>query len=335
MTRRTILGWRLDEHGASVARLPGGATQPLAERIVAVGANGDAELDSVLTGLARDAGIGPGASHALVFAPGWSARFPTSRESVAAALDAFATAFPNGPLVVLSTDGALLTPDTARRQPLAAAGATWAAVAAVIGESRPNALVVHMGPGRTDIVPLSDGRIVALGRTDPERLVDAELIPQGVYTTPVEAVIDRVPLWDSAVPLVPGRAELADVHTWRGAIPEGAVERDGEPLTHRTAGQRLAQALGGDRDYIDETAVGLAAAAVAAAQLERLRSALQLVRTRTTPDRVVAAGPGAFLAAEAAAWLRLPVERWAGPDGRAIPPETAVAWLLAQEPDDD
>lgn len=332
---RAVIGWCLGRGAASAARFAGSADaipERSAARPIHPGGT-PADLVSCITELARDVGSGPGASHALVLSSEWSSCFGTLAEAVTRALDGFAAALPGAQLHLLTVDGELTPPENARAQPLTVANASWAAAAALAGEAYPDALYVEVGPGRTELVPLAGGSIVATGRTDAERLLAGELLPTGVHTSPVESLLVEVPLWDGTVAVIPGVAITADVHVWRGAVPPGSLTVEGQPLSHARAGQRLARAVGGDRDFIDETAVGLIASALARAQVNRVRQAIERATAAAPGRTVLIAGPGAFVATEATRGLELPVVRWKGrPD--LLTPEAAVGWLLAQEPND-
>ncbi|HET8648857.1 MAG TPA: hypothetical protein VFL95_02360 [Gemmatimonadales bacterium] len=332
---RAVIGWWLGQSTAAAARFAGNepaAPDRDAARPIQPG-GGTAELVSCITELARDVGSGPGASHAVVLGHDWSAGFATLGAAVSCALDGFAAALPGAPLYLLTVDGELAVPESVRTEPLRVAGACWAAAAALAAEVYPDALYVAVGPSRTELVSLSGGAIAAAGRTDAERLLAGELLPTGVHTSPVESLLGEVPLWDGTVAIIPGIAVMADVHVWRGALAPGSVTVDGRPLTHARAGQRLARAVGGDRDFIDETAVGLIAAALARAQVNRVRQAIERAIASQPGRTVLVTGPGAFVATEATRGLELDVIRWKGRP-ELLTPEAAVGWLLAQEPNE-
>jgi len=51
------------------------------------------------------------------------------------------------------------------------------------------------------VVPIQGGRVVARGRTDPERLLAGELVYTGTVRTNVAAIVPRVPLWGGECPV--------------------------------------------------------------------------------------------------------------------------------------
>ena len=63
--------------------------------------------------------------------------------------------------------------------PLSVAAANWAATARAVAMHHPDALLVDIGTTTTDLVPIVGGEVVAVGHTDPERLMSAELLYTG------------------------------------------------------------------------------------------------------------------------------------------------------------
>jgi hypothetical protein len=294
------------------------------------------ELAHLLTDLGREVGAGPGAEHAITLAGDLSAIGRTRRASVTAVLDAYEQTFPRAALSVLATDGRLLASDVARQEPFAVSGTRWLATGELVAEGYPDAVLVDMGSSLTDIVPIAGGAVVAVGRTDPERLLEGELLGTGAVATPVEAVAARVPLWDGEVRVAGGFALMGDVHLWRGALPAGDYTdpaRDGREATREHAGDRLARVACGDREMLDELTIGRIAATFATAQVAELAALLERVRKRHASIRVaVVNGVGTFVAAEAARTTGLSVERLADRFGTAparAAPALSVARLLA------
>lgn len=336
---RGILGWSLGTHSIAVARIPADTIEPdrLVRRPGRLPASA-AEFAALLTDLGREVGAGPGAEHAITMAGDLSAIGRMRRDSVAAVLDAYEATFPRAALNVLATDGGLLAPEDARRLPYAVTGTRWLAAGELVAEGYPDAVLVDMGSMFTDLVPIAGGEVVAVGRTDPERLLEGELLGTGAVATPVEAVATRVPLWDGEVRVAGGFALMGDVHLWRGALPAedyADPARDTREPTRAHAGDRLARAVCGDCEMLDELTIGRVAATFAAAQVAELSALLERMRRRHPSVRTaVVTGVGTFVAAEAARTAGMPVERLADrfgtPAARAAP-ALAVARLLARQ----
>ena len=149
-------------------------------------------------------------------------------------------------------------------------------------------ILVDVGSTTTDIIPISRGEVVALGRTDPDRLASGELVYTGALRTPVEAVVRRVPLGTAAASVsAEGFALTGDVHLWLGRLPaeDYTVNTpDGRPASREFAGERLARVVCADRDMLAEEDIDRLAGAVAEAQLEDVARAISRVRDRHPRD---------------------------------------------------
>src|SRR5262245_18971252 len=84
----------------------------------------------------------------------------------------------------------------------AVASANWHASARFVATRRAQALFVDIGSTTTDIVPLRDGQVEAVGYTDDERLVSEELVYTGSTRKPVMEVCEHVPFAVQRAPLV-------------------------------------------------------------------------------------------------------------------------------------
>lgn len=174
--------------------------------------------------------------------------YETKREGVAAILAAVRFASAGRRIRVWSTDGQFLDPEQAQQNHLLVASANWHALATFVGRYVPNgpATLIDIGSTTTDLIPMLDGRPVARGRTDPERLRHYELVYTGVRRTPVMALMEsRVAAEVFATTL--------DVYLWLGMIPEtfeDSETADGRPATQAQAFNRLCRMVCGDRDCI-------------------------------------------------------------------------------------
>jgi (4-(4-[2-(gamma-L-glutamylamino)ethyl]phenoxymethyl)furan-2-yl)methanamine synthase len=295
-------------------------------------------LVALLRQMLREVGGADATPHAVTMTAELSQIFRTKREGVHFVLHALETAFSTASINVYTVGGRFLSPADARQRPLAVAAANWAATARAIAVHHPNALLVDIGTTTTDLVPIVGGEVVAVGTTDPERLMSAELVYTGALRTPAEAIASYVPLGDALASVsAEGFALAGDVHVWRGDLDPAdytCPTPDGRPTTREFAGERLARVVCADRDMLDEAAITRLADALARAQTRSIRAAIQRVLEPHPSIRVaVVTGLGAFLGVVAARALNLdvvPLSQELGEAGARCAPAVAVALLLEQ-----
>jgi (4-(4-[2-(gamma-L-glutamylamino)ethyl]phenoxymethyl)furan-2-yl)methanamine synthase len=273
--------------------------------------------------------------HAVTMTAELSQAFRTKREGVGYVLDALEAGFASDNLHVYTVEGEFVSPEEARRRPLHVAASNWAATARWVARRLPAAILIDIGSTTTDIIPIADGHVVALGHTDPERLATGELVYTGALRTPVEALVRRVPLWgEHAGVSAEGFAQVGDVHLWLGHLrPEDYLCRtpDGRPATIEFAAARLARVVCGDREMLSDDDITAIAVAVVEAQLSAIGKGLDRVRQRWPALSVaVTTGLGGFLAKRAglaAGLATVSLDTEMGVDSQAAP-AAAVASLL-------
>ena len=293
-------------------------------------------LAPLLRSLANAVGASAHDRHAVTMTAELSQMFRTKREGVAFVLDAVTKAFPTASLSVFTVDGSFVSPSDALNEPLAVAASNWAATASVVALDHPNAILIDIGTTTADIIPIVEGRPAALGTTDPARLASGELVYTGALRTPVEAIIQRVPLGTSLAGVSAESFTLiGDIHVWRGDLaPDdySVSAPDGRPASREFAGERIARVVCADREMLDDLAISAIADAVAEAQVEHVCRAISRVRERhRTLRTAVVTGLGSFIATRAARQTGLSVIQLAdtlGADGARCAPAAAVALLL-------
>ena len=145
--------------------------------------------------------------------------FRTKREGVRFVLDAV-EAVSRAPVRRLHhrRRGSWITA-TARAHPLDVAASNWVATAMLVGRFVPDALLVDIGSTTTDVIPVVGGRVAAVGRTDPERLLAGELVYTGVLRTNVAAIVRSVPFRGGQCPVASELfAVSGDVHVLLGTL---------------------------------------------------------------------------------------------------------------------
>lgn len=333
---RSVVGWDIGGVNTKVARVAGG-------NVLAAYAHpyelqrAPTALGAVLRTLAETIGAREEDSHAVTMTAELSQMFRTKRDGVAFVLDAVLAALPNAAVRVYAVDGRFLAVDVARAEPLAVAASNWAATARLVARRYPDALLLDTGTTTTDVVPVVGGKLAAIGRTDPERLVTGELVYTGAVRTPAEAIASHVPLGDALAGVsAEGFALSGDVHVWRGDLaPDdySVAAPDGRPPTREFAGERLARVVCADRELLDDAGVSTIADALADAQVAQIAAGVRQVCARNPSlRRAVVTGVGAFLGARAARSAGLDVVSLAeslGEDAARCAPAAAVALLLA------
>jgi probable H4MPT-linked C1 transfer pathway protein len=262
--------------------------------------------------------------------------FRTKREGVNMILDTI-RAVAQGRLAVFTTDGVFVDEAQARARPLAVAASNWMATAVLVARHVPRALLVDIGTTTTDVVPIQGSRVVAIGRTDPERLLSGELVYTGAVRTNVAAIVRSVPLWGGECPVAAEHfAVSGDAHLLLGDLDDAGYAGptpDGRAPTAACAAERLARVVCADVEMLTAAELLAIARAIAEAQTRQIAAAIQRVAWGLSkPMDVIVTGLGAFLARRAAA-----VAGFSSRDLNDVlhvdvgwaAPAAAIAWLLA------
>lgn len=339
-----VIGWDIGGVNTKAARVAGDVALAARNEPFEI-QRAPSTISARLREIASRLGSEPADAHAITMTAELSQFFRTKRDGVAYVLDAAANAFPNSRILVYATDGCFLELAEARETPLLVAASNWVATAELVATIVSDAILVDVGTTTTDIIPIAQGRVAALGRTDPERLVSGELLYLGAVRTAVEAIVHHVPLHDGQAGVSAESFALSgDVHVWRGDLTADgytAPTPDGRPANRDFAGERLARVVCADRELLDDSDIDRIAAHVADAMVARIAASIARVRTRHTHlDTAVIAGHGAFLARGAARRAGLHIasdDLLAAGQSRTVGAEPALAvarllerWLGAQ-----
>lgn len=204
-------------------------------------------------------------------------------------------------VLVYLVDGRFVSSAEARREPLLAAASNWHALAAFAArwaQTVPG-ILIDIGSTTSDLIPLVEGRPVARGQTDPERLASGELVYTGVKRSPVCAICPTLS-WHGR----PCRtaqewfATSGDAYVLSGDLPEEPQAdwtADGRPATKSFAAARLARAICADRTLFSAEDAQRAAGEIAEAQLKLLAAAFEQVTAQLTAEVAIVAGEGEFL----------------------------------------
>ena len=237
--------------------------------------------------------------------------FASKREGVESILEAIKQAADGRHTRVYLTDGKLVTPEAAKRQPLRAAASNWHALATFASrylDDATDGMLIDIGSTTTDLIPLTASGPAARGATDTERLDFGELVYSGVRRNPVCSLVREVPYRDSLIP-VAGElfATLVDVYIILGDLNEEPASRataDGRPATKADSRARLARMICADSDIFNHRDAVRMAQYIADEHrqmiVDRAKVAWQLP---TPPQKVVLGGSGESVAAKVAKFL--------------------------------
>ena len=211
--------------------------------------------------------------------------YQTKREGVNHILKCAAEAFAGVPVFVLDVDATLRPIESAKSEPLRVAAANWAATGWLVSQLIKTCVIIDVGSTSTSIIPVVDGRIVAAGKTDLEKLMNGELVYTGSLRTNVAATVRSVPLRDGAARVSSELfAQSGDVHLVLGNITEEEYTTetaDGRGKTRREAMARLARVVCADIEMLTEQEIVQIARYVHNRQIEQVAEGLSQVYSRT------------------------------------------------------
>jgi (4-(4-[2-(gamma-L-glutamylamino)ethyl]phenoxymethyl)furan-2-yl)methanamine synthase len=245
---------------------------------------------------------------------------------------------------VYQVDGRFVAAAEAANHPRLAAASNWHALGAFAGRYAPHgaAILIDVGSTTTDVIPLVDGRVVARGTDDLERLACGELLYRGVRRTPLCALCQTLPWNGRDCPVAAEMfATTADAYVVLGMIDEELAAgwtADGKPLTKDHARQRLARQLCADASELGTDAIDEIARAVRDTQVAELRRSIGTVAERLpgTASTFILSGSGEFVARAAlehkagVLYLYLSLQAEIGGRASECAPAHAVA-VLARE----
>lgn len=194
--------------------------------------------------------------------------------------------------VYAGTDLEFRTGDDAKKHWLKTAASNWAMMATFASRFLPHqsGLVIDMGSTTTDIIPVSDGSIAAIGKTDSQRLQHGELVYVGVKRTPVCSVVQEFALNERKIPIAREFfATIDDAMLLSGFAVENETDcdtADGRPRTIACAAQRLCRMICEDVNTVRQEDVKSLASQV-------LESVEQLLLSEiVAPSEILCTGSG-------------------------------------------
>ena len=165
--------------------------------------------------------LGPAERHVVTMTAELADVFPDRATGVARIAAVMAERLRH--VAVYAGRAGLIEPGAAAEHAEDVASANWHASAGLAARFVPDGLFVDIGSTTTDIVPIRDGRVVAAGYSDAERLATEELVYTGLTRTALMAVADRVPVDGAWVGVAAEYfATMADVYRVLGELDETA-----------------------------------------------------------------------------------------------------------------
>ena len=190
------------------------------------------------------------------------------------------------------------------------ASANWRVSAEFAAQHCAEALFIDMGSTTTDLIPIRDGAVAALGASDSDRLACGELAYAGFSRGAPQSYAVRAPIDGRWTPLVnEAFASMADIRRITGDLPEGecAADRaptaDGRPKTLDASRARLARLVGRDAAQLPLARARSLADYLAREQMRAIEDQIALLVSREAiaPDSpIIGAGVGRALVARLA-----------------------------------
>ena len=180
--------------------------------------------------------------------------YKTKREGVNHILSCVKEAFPDTPISVLNSSTELLPLAFALENPLSVAAANWSATGWLVARQLNDCVVIDVGSTTTSIIPILDGKVVAVGKTDLEKLLFGELVYTGGLRTNVAAIVQSIPINGSVAGVSSELFALtADVHLVLGNITKKdytTETADGRNKSMLASLARLARVVCGDTEIL-------------------------------------------------------------------------------------
>jgi (4-(4-[2-(gamma-L-glutamylamino)ethyl]phenoxymethyl)furan-2-yl)methanamine synthase len=192
-----------------------------------------------------------GALHAVTMTGELADVFPDRYTGVARIIERTVAALGPGVRIWMGRRG-FGTPAEAEEHWADTASANYLATSTLTARLAGTGILIDMGSTTTDIIPFRDGKVIARGYTDGERLRTGELVYTGLTRTPVAMVTQRGLFkgeWQGLAR--EAFATMADVRRVLGTLPDEADQHttsDGRGKSAEESRARLARMFGRDAE---------------------------------------------------------------------------------------
>jgi probable H4MPT-linked C1 transfer pathway protein len=211
--------------------------------------------------------------------------YQTKREGVNDILNSVSKAFPDVTVFVLNTSAELVTLDDAKQEPLDIAAANWAATGWLVAKKLKNCVIVDVGSTSTSIIPIMNSTVVALGKTDLDKLICGELVYTGSLRTNVATIVHSIPIKNVVAGVSSELFALSgDVHLVLGNInvdDYSSETADGRGKTIPEALARIARVVCADTEMLTKQEIIKMAEYISNKQIQHVAEGLNKVYSFT------------------------------------------------------
>jgi probable H4MPT-linked C1 transfer pathway protein len=210
--------------------------------------------------------------------------YQTKREGVQQILGCIKKAFPDLPTLILNTEAELQSTEASLDKPITVAAANWAATGWLVAQKLKNAVIVDIGSTSTSIIPIVNGKIVALGKTDLDKLICGELVYTGSLRTNVATIVQSIPIKGGFAGVSSELFALSgDVHIVLGHISTQdyfSETADGRGKTVPEAMARLARVICADTEMLSKQEIASVAKYIYGKQIQQIVAGLDKTYNR-------------------------------------------------------
>jgi probable H4MPT-linked C1 transfer pathway protein len=207
--------------------------------------------------------------------------YQTKKEGIKDICSAVDEVFSDKNPVIMDVNGNFINMADASKKWLEVAATNWFASASLIGLHYPNAIVIDIGSTTTDFIPVNEGKVVAKGKNDLERLTSKELVYTGLLRTNVATVVQNLKVRSENVSISSEFfATTGDVYFILDDLEasEFTVETaDGKPITKRNSLARIARVVCADLNQLSKNELLDIAKQIKLKQIQILSSSLEKV----------------------------------------------------------
>ncbi|MEM9413260.1 MAG: hydantoinase/oxoprolinase family protein, partial [Planctomycetota bacterium] len=202
--------------------------------------------------------------------------FESRKQGVRFIVDQVEVAFSEQHPIYYQTNGRFVEAEQAAGDWEETAAANWHAMASWIAKenSDRNLILLDVGSTTTDIIPISQGVVIAKGRTDFDRLRFGELVYCGVVRTPIHSVVQHLQVGNHKIPIAREYfANVQDAFLVLGWVPQNDDSHftaDGRGNRFQDAKRRLAKMVCLDASQCSDDSIRSIAQQIAVALAEKI-----------------------------------------------------------------